>query len=52
MHVDESTRDKAILAFTTWEMSFQSLCRDGRERREGVAHFFTLSAFLAPIVVR
>jgi hypothetical protein len=31
MHVDERTRDKAVLAFTMWEMSFQSLCRDGRE---------------------
>lgn len=51
MHVDESARDKAVSAFTTWEMSFQSLCRQGREYREAVAHFLTLSAYLAPIAV-
>ncbi|KAK5208035.1 hypothetical protein LTR47_003599 [Exophiala xenobiotica] len=39
--------NRAISAFTTWEMSFQQLEED-EERRRDIEHFFTVSAFLQP----
>lgn len=38
--------DRRISAFTTWEMSFQQLCRDDTDQQKSMAHFLTLSAFL------
>jgi hypothetical protein len=40
----EAEGNKAISAFTTWEMSFQQL-ESYDERKSEVAHFLTLSAF-------
>ena len=37
-----------ISAFTTWEMSFQQLGSGDESWTKNVAHFLTLSAFLAP----
>ena len=39
--------NKAISAFTTWEMSFQQLDSDTL-KKENAAHFLTVSAFLDP----
>jgi tetratricopeptide (TPR) repeat protein len=39
--------NKAISAFTTWEMSFQQLESDTL-KKENAAHFLTVSAFLDP----
>jgi tetratricopeptide (TPR) repeat protein len=39
--------NRAISAFTTWEMSFQQLEEDEARRRD-IEHFFTVSAFLQP----
>jgi tetratricopeptide (TPR) repeat protein len=47
MHGEEE-RNKAISAFTTWEMSFQQLESDDERRKKNAAHFLTLSAFLDP----
>ena len=46
-----TAREKAISAFTTWEMSFQQLYQDNNEQQETAAHFLTISAFLASILV-
>lgn len=43
----KSEKEKAISAFTTWEMSFRQLEQDGSAKNE-VAHFLTLSAFFDP----
>jgi tetratricopeptide (TPR) repeat protein len=51
MHMEGAAQEKAVSAFTTWEMSFQQLCQGEAEREVAVAHFLTLSAFLAPIAV-
>ncbi|KAK5454466.1 hypothetical protein LTR55_012135, partial [Exophiala xenobiotica] len=47
---EESGRQTAINAFTTWEMSFQQLL-DGWHTPDSVAHFLTVAAFLAPVQV-
>ncbi|KIW24807.1 hypothetical protein, variant [Cladophialophora immunda] len=39
--------NRAISAFTTWEMSFQQL-EDNEARRRDVEHFLTVSAFVQP----
>src|SRR5271170_5091995 len=41
-------QNKAISAFTTWEMSFQQLGADDERKATDIAHFLTLSAFLDP----
>ena len=51
MHVTERARYSVVSTFTTWDMSFQSLCQERREQREAMAHLLNPSAFLAPIVV-
>ena len=43
----EEEENKAISAFTTWEMSFQQLESDILQK-ENTAHFLTVSAFLDP----
>ncbi|KAK5463787.1 hypothetical protein LTR55_011818 [Exophiala xenobiotica] len=47
---EESGRQTAINAFTTWEMSFQQLL-DGWHTPGSVAHLMTVAAFLAPVQV-
>ncbi len=42
---------QSLSAFTTWEMSFQQLCGAIPGHEEDAAHFFTVSAFLAPIPI-
>ncbi|KAL9616318.1 MAG: hypothetical protein Q9160_008797 [Pyrenula sp. 1 TL-2023] len=51
MRMDRAAREKAVLAFTTWKMSFLQLCQKEAERSAAVAHLFTISAFLAPSIV-
>jgi tetratricopeptide (TPR) repeat protein len=47
----EAEQNKAISAFTTWEMSFQQLKVGNESRKKDVAHFLTLSAFFDPIKI-
>ncbi|KAK5278064.1 hypothetical protein LTR14_012488, partial [Exophiala xenobiotica] len=47
---EESGRQIAINAFTTWEMSFQQLLDDWHTPGS-VAHLMTVAAFLAPVQV-
>ncbi|KIW28516.1 uncharacterized protein PV07_08175 [Cladophialophora immunda] len=42
---------KSLSAFTTWEMSFHQLCRENHAQEEDIAHFLTISAYLAPIPI-
>lgn len=42
----------ALSAFTTWEMSFQQLCSNDREKQEAVAYLLTAAAFLAPVPIK
>ncbi|RDW71025.1 hypothetical protein BP6252_07588 [Coleophoma cylindrospora] len=44
----DKERDKAINAFTTWELSFERLISANQQTREYLVHFLTLSAFLNP----
>ena len=41
-------QDRAISAFTTWEMSFQQFTCGGRQPTLDAGHFLTLSAFFDP----
>jgi tetratricopeptide (TPR) repeat protein len=42
----QAEKDKALSAFTTWDMSFQQLIPNDPQRQESAAHFLTLHAFL------
>ncbi|RDW83469.1 hypothetical protein BP5796_04960 [Coleophoma crateriformis] len=44
----DKERDKAINAFTTWELSFEQLISANQQTSEHLDHFLTLSAFLNP----
>ncbi|KIX06815.1 uncharacterized protein Z518_04791 [Rhinocladiella mackenziei CBS 650.93] len=48
---EKEAREKALSAFTTWEMSFQQLCQKYEKIADAVARFLTLSAFLAAIPI-
>jgi tetratricopeptide (TPR) repeat protein len=42
----QAEEDRALSAFTTWEMSFQQLISNDPQKQESAAHFLTLHAFL------
>lgn len=44
----EEEQDRAISAFTTWEISFQQFTCGGRPSIKDAGHFLTLSAFFNP----
>ncbi|KAF4631143.1 hypothetical protein G7Y89_g6995 [Cudoniella acicularis] len=47
MQLDGKTeKDKALSAFTTWNMSFQRLFLNDSEKQKRAAHFLTVHAFL------
>ncbi|KIX10312.1 uncharacterized protein Z518_01394 [Rhinocladiella mackenziei CBS 650.93] len=51
MRMEKGAQEKAGSAFTTWDMSLRQLSQGEAERSAAVAHFFALSAFLAPATV-
>ncbi|KAL9109315.1 MAG: hypothetical protein Q9227_006070 [Pyrenula ochraceoflavens] len=52
MRTEASAKERAVSAFTTWEMSFKQLCSTEPERQKAVAHLLKISAFLAAIPIR
>ncbi|KAL8723144.1 MAG: hypothetical protein Q9225_000485 [Loekoesia sp. 1 TL-2023] len=48
VQIDKEERNKAINAFTTWEMSLEQLRHDNPREKDDMTHFLILSAFFNP----
>ncbi|THX07920.1 hypothetical protein D6D18_02065, partial [Aureobasidium pullulans] len=47
-HLNNSEKQTALTAYTTWEMSFQQIEPDNQDRKEWITQFLSISAFLHP----
>ncbi|THZ57772.1 hypothetical protein D6C86_06890 [Aureobasidium pullulans] len=47
-HLNDSQRQIALTAYTTWEMSFQQIEPASSDRKEWITQFLSISAFLHP----
>lgn len=47
-HLNDSQRQIALTAYTTWEMSFQQIEPANSDRKEWITQFLSISAFLHP----
>ncbi len=49
---EEDAQEKAISAFTTWEMSFAQIRSTSDPEKEAKEHFLTLSTYFGPAVIK
>ena len=48
-HVNDSEKEVAVTAYTTWEMSFQQIEPNDQRQKERITRFLSVSAFLQPL---